>query len=87
MIKLTSLEPAGDSKLALRFSDGSQGLWSAAALIARNTELTRPLADPTYFRRAFIEGGALAWPNGLELSAPSLHRRLAEVGALVRDAA
>jgi hypothetical protein len=87
MIKLTSLEPAGDSELALHFSDGSHGLWSAAALIARETELTRPLADPTYFRRAFIQGGAVAWPNGLELSAPSLHRRLAEAGTLVREAA
>ncbi|HEX8238229.1 MAG TPA: DUF2442 domain-containing protein [Allosphingosinicella sp.] len=87
MIKLTSLEPAGDSELALRFSDGSRGVWSAAALIARDTELTRPLADPACFRRAFIEGGALAWPNGLELSAPSLHRRLSEAGALVREAA
>ncbi|MET1113220.1 MAG: DUF2442 domain-containing protein [Allosphingosinicella sp.] len=87
MIKLTSLEPAGTAELALRFSDGSHGLWSAAALIARNTELTRPLADAAYFRRAFIEGGALAWPNGLELSASGLHRRLAEAGALVREAA
>lgn len=87
MIKLTHLEPAGAAELALRFSDGSRGLWSAAALISRDTELTRPLADPAYFRRAFIEGGALAWPNGLELSAPSLHRRLAEAGALVREAA
>jgi hypothetical protein len=87
MIKLTSLEPAGDAGLALRFSDGSRGHWSAAALIARDTELTRPLADAAYFRRAFIEGGALAWPNGLGLSAQSLHRRLAEAGALVGEAA
>jgi hypothetical protein len=87
MIKLVALEPAGPSELALRFSDGSHGRWSAAALIARDTEMTRPLADADYFRRAFIEGGALAWPNGLELSAPSLHRRMAEGGALMREAA
>ena len=36
---------------------------------------------------AFIEAGALAWPNGLELSADGLHRRLAEAGTLVRKAA
>ena len=87
MFKLIGLEPAGDSELALRFSDGSHGIWSAATLIARDTELTRPLADTAYFRRAFIEGGALAWPNGLELSADGLHRRLAEAGTLVREAA
>jgi hypothetical protein len=87
MIKLVALEPAGAAGLALRFSDGSHGHWSAAALIDRDTELTRSLADAAYFRRAFIEGGALAWPNGLELSAPSLHRRMAEAGALDREAA
>jgi hypothetical protein len=87
MIKLVAIEPAAAAELALRFSDGSHGLWSAAALIARDTELTRPLADPAYFRRAFIEAGALAWPNGFELSADGLHRRLAEAGALVREAA
>jgi hypothetical protein len=87
MIKLIAIEPAGDSELALCFSDGSHGRWSAAALIARDTELTQALADAAYFRRAFIEGGALAWPNGLELSASSLHRRMAEAGALMREAA
>ena len=87
MIKLVSIRPAGETALDLSFSDGSGGRWSAAALIARDTALTRPLADPAYFARAFIEAGALAWPNGLELSAHGLHRRLDEAGALNRKAA
>jgi hypothetical protein len=49
--------------------------------------LSRPLGDPDYFARAFIEAGALAWPNGLELSAPSLYRKLDEAGLLIRRAA
>lgn len=87
MIWLVSIRPAGDSALDPAFSDGAAARWSAAALIARDTDLTRPLADPAYFRRAFIEAGALCWPNGLELSAPGLHRRLDEAGKLSRDAA
>lgn len=87
MIKLTGLEPTGEAGLELRFSDGSHGAWSAAELIARDTVLTRPLADTVYFRRAFLEAGALAWPDGLELSADGLHLQLAEAGALVREAA
>ena len=87
MMKLVSIRPAGATARDLSFSDGAAGRWSADALIARDTDLTRPLADPAYFRRAFIEAGALCWPNGLELSAPGLHRRLDEVGKPSRDAA
>ncbi len=87
MIKLVSIRPSDSDEIDLVFSDGATGRWSAAALIGRDTGLTRPLADPAYFRRAFIEAGALCWPNGLELSARSLHRRLDEAGKLVRDAA
>lgn len=87
MIKLVSIRPAGDAALGLVFSDGSSARWSAKELIARNTVLTRPLAESDYFARAFIEAGALAWPNGLELSAHSLHRRLDEAGVLRREAA
>jgi hypothetical protein len=56
--------------------DGAAALWSAADLIARDMVMTRPLSDPAYFARAFIESGALTWQNGFELSADSLHRRL-----------
>ena len=82
MIKLTAMEPLESARLALTFSDGSHGVWSAAELIARETVLTHPLADPAYFARAFIEAGALAWPNGLELSAWSLQTELREAGLL-----
>jgi len=87
MIKLVSITPAGPAALDLVFSDGSSGRWSGKELIGRDTVLTRPLADPDYFARAFLEAGALAWPNGLELSAQSLHRRLSDAGELRREAA
>ncbi len=87
MIKLISVRCFGKQELELSFSDGSSGVWSAVPLIERDTVLTRPLADGDYFRRAFIESGALAWPNGLELSAHSLHTRLVEAGTLRHRAA
>ena len=86
-IELIRIEAAGERALDLVFSDGSRGRWSADAVIARDRVLTRPLGDSTYFERAFIEAGALAWPNGLEVSAHSLHAKLAEAGVLVRKAA
>lgn len=87
MIKIARLHVTGPASLHLTFTDGSHAPWSAAHLIARDTSMTGPLNDPAYFARAFIEAGALAWPNGFELSASALHRRLAESGDLMRDAA
>jgi len=87
MIELIRIEPAGARALELTFSDGSHGRWYADSTIAHDTVLTRPLEDPAYFARAFIEAGALAWPNGLEFAAHSLHADMEEAGVLVRRAA
>jgi hypothetical protein len=87
MIKLVHIQPVDDARIDLTFSDGATARWSAADLIARHTELTAPLASPAYFARAFIEAGALAWPNGLELSPAALHQRLGEAGLLRKAAA
>ena len=87
MIKLVRIEPLSDRTLGLHFSDGSHGAWSAAGILAHDTVMTRPLEDAVFFRRAFIEAGALAWPNGLDLSARSLHEQLARDGKLKRTLA
>ena len=87
MISLRTITVIGPSSMLLEFSDDSSGMWSADAVISCATVLTLPLGDPEYFRRAFIDGDGLAWPNGLEFSAISLHRRLDEGGLLVRKAA
>ena len=87
MTRLAQIGLEADATIWLTFSDGSTARWSAADLITRDTVMTRPLADPAFFARAFIEAGALAWPNGLELSADALHRRLDAAGTLLRPAA
>ncbi|WP_458071869.1 hypothetical protein [Rhodanobacter sp. BL-MT-08] len=47
--------------------------------------MTAPLSDPSFFSSYFIELGALAWPNGFDLSAESLHRRLQASGDVRHD--
>ena len=86
MIKLTKFEQVDANRLLLRFSDGSWGVFDFTPFITANTEMTTPLSNPDYFGRCFIELGALAWPNGFDLSAQSLYRTLAERGELKRDA-
>ncbi|TAM57253.1 MAG: DUF2442 domain-containing protein [Rhodanobacter sp.] len=86
MIKLKAVESKGGYRLLLRFSDGSSGVLDFAPFVEAATEMTAPLSDPTFFSRYFIELGALAWPNGFDLSAESLHRRLEKDGGLRPDA-
>ena len=85
MIKLIAVEPKGAYKLLLRFSDGAWGLHDFARYAEAGTPMAEPLRGSDYFGRHFIEFGALAWPNGFDLSAEALHRRLHEAGQLHRE--
>lgn len=87
MIKLVAIEPKGDARLLLRFSDGAFGIHDFSSYLEAGTEMTLPLRDPQFFARYFIEAGALAWPNGFDLSAESLYRRLQAADGLKKDAA
>ena len=82
MIKIVRATPLQDRILRLEFSDGTSGDYDLAPLITRGTNLTNMLADERYFRRFFLELGALAWPNGFELAPGAIHRQLRERGAL-----
>ena len=86
MIKLIAVEQCGASRLRLRFSDGTAGIYDFSRFVTAATAMTLPLAEPDFFARYFIDAGALAWPNGFDLSAASLHHELRERGELRPDA-
>jgi hypothetical protein len=73
MIKLIAARYQGDFQVAVSFSDGKEGIFDGHALLQRSGPLLEPLRDEAYFRRAFVDAGALCWPNGLELSPARLH--------------
>jgi len=85
MIKLIAIERKEGASLLLRFSDGAWGAYDFSRYPDANTEMTAPLRDPDFFAKCFIETGAPAWPNGFDLSAESLHRRLRDDGKLRYD--
>ena len=73
MIKLIEARYRGEFQVTLRFSDGKQGIFDGRELLKRSGPLLDPLRDESYFKRVFIDAGALNWPNGLELSPTRLH--------------
>jgi hypothetical protein len=84
MIKITDVRVEPNYSLRVRFNDHCEGVFDLHPLIDRNTVLTAPLRDPAFFGRVYLELGALAWPNGLELSPGSVHAELSETRRLVR---
>ncbi|MFN3231713.1 MAG: DUF2442 domain-containing protein [Alphaproteobacteria bacterium] len=82
LIKIVSAKAAGGTRVRVAFSDGSHGLYDLAHLIERDGSMVKPLRDPAFFARVFVESGAICWPNGLDLSPAAVHRELSEAGAL-----
>lgn len=73
MIKLLSARYLGDFRIELDFSTGALGIFDGKQLLAKEGPLLIPLHDEAFFQRFFVDAGALAWPNGLELSPNRLH--------------
>ena len=68
MIKVIEATYRGGFQVALSFSDGAEGLFDGRVFLQRTGPLLDALRDESFFRRVFIDAGALCWPNGLELS-------------------
>ncbi len=73
MIKLFKARYLNDFQIAVDFSDGKEGVFDGRVLLQRTGSLLEPLRDENYFKRFFIDAGALCWPNGLELSPARLY--------------
>ena len=87
MIDVVSVKTLGGFRLRVGFSDGAAGIHDFSSTVARDGEMVRPLKDPAFFARMFVELGALTWPNGFDLDPIVLHERMAAAGELTRVAA
>ena len=76
MIKLTHAKYANNFKVLLTFSDGHEAIFDGKQLLKNEGPLLEALRDENYFKRVFIDAGALCWPNGLELSPHKLYDTL-----------
>jgi Protein of unknown function (DUF2442) len=82
MIDVVRVRALGGFRLHIEFSDGTAGERDFAPLVAREGEMLVPLKDPAFFARAFVELGAITWPNGYDLDPIALHDRMAAAGEL-----
>ena len=73
MIKVTTARYLGNYQVAVFFSDNKEGVFDGTALLQRHGTLIEALRDENFFKRLFVDTGALCWPNGLELSPSRLY--------------
>ena len=73
MIKVIEANYKGNFEIALAFSDSSEGIFDGKALLEKSGPLLEALRAEAYFKRFFVDAGALCWPNGLELSPSRLY--------------
>ena len=83
LLDILSIQTLANGRMVVRFSDATAGEFDATWLDDKSGTLLEPLRTPTYFARAFVDGGGLCWPNGLELSAETVQAWLRDRGLLI----
>lgn len=64
-------EYGGEYSIKLTFNDGVEGTLDFAQWL--EGPVFEPLRDVAYFRRFFLEGGTVTWPNGADIAPETLH--------------
>ena len=58
-------------RLRVRFNDGSEKILDFEGWL--RGPVFEPVRDLAFFRRIFIEGGTVAWPNGADIAPETLY--------------
>ena len=66
-------EHRGGYRIYLVFNDGVESTVDFSDWLAG--PVFEPLKDPGYFKRFFLDGGTVAWPNGADIAPETLYAR------------
>lgn len=68
-------------QLAVTFNDGLSGIVDVSGLVnADDSGVFETLRDPLFFAKAFLDCGAVAWPNGADLAPDTMHKEIKRAG-------
>lgn len=68
--RVVSAEYVREYKLRLRFTDGDERVVDFSRWL--HGEVFQPLANQREFKRFFIAGGTVCWPNGADIAPETL---------------
>lgn len=70
LVRVISAEYVKAYQLRLRFSDGAEKVVDFSRWL--HGEIFRPLTNKRHFKRFFIAGGTVCWPNGADVAPETL---------------
>jgi hypothetical protein len=70
LTRVVSAEYVRDYLIRLGFTDGTEKIVDFSRWL--HGEVFRPLADKRQFKRFFVAGGTVCWPNGADIAPETL---------------
>jgi hypothetical protein len=64
-------EHRGDRRIHVWFNDGTEKTVDFGGWL--DGPIFEPLHDPDYFRRFFVDGGTVCWPNGADIAPETIY--------------
>ena len=65
-------------RLFVRFTDGASG--KVQLDLSELSGVLAPLRDPSFFERAFVDHGAVAWPGDIDLAPDAMYEQVVRQG-------
>ncbi|MDO8465545.1 MAG: DUF2442 domain-containing protein [Gallionella sp.] len=79
--RVRALSVLPEWQLAVTFNDGLSGIVDVSALVnGPDAGVFEALRDPAFFATAYLDCGAVTWPNGADLAPDAMHKEIRRCG-------
>ena len=79
--RVRALSVLPEWQLAVTFNDGLRGTVDLSALVqGPDPGVFAALRDPAVFASAYLDYGAITWPNGADLAPDAMHQEIRRCG-------